>query len=96
MADTENPLVAEHRIMSARLVMSQSWVKFFMEAYDALLYHGVNYRTTKAYKDEKGLLNRAADARYSFEEGYKALLRYHESLIADIKALIRRKGMKEV
>jgi hypothetical protein len=42
-------------VMGIRLTLAQAWVGFLSFAYDALLHHGVNYRSLKDYKDSTEL-----------------------------------------
>ncbi|WP_266031204.1 hypothetical protein [Brucella intermedia] len=39
----------EMHILGIRLTLAQAWVGFLNKGYEALLYHGVNYRTLKEY-----------------------------------------------
>lgn len=41
--------------LGVRLTLAQAWVGFLNFAYDALLHHGVNYRSLKEYKNSTEL-----------------------------------------
>jgi hypothetical protein len=41
--------------LGVRLTLAQAWVGFLHFAYDALLHHGVNYRTLKEYANSTEL-----------------------------------------
>ncbi|MCC5780553.1 hypothetical protein H7H48_15940 [Nitratireductor sp. B36] len=41
--------------LGIRLTLAQAWVGFLNFAYDALLHHGINYRSLKEYKDSAEL-----------------------------------------
>lgn len=45
----------EVNTLGVRLTLAQAWVGFLNFAYDALLHHGVNYRTLKEYANSTEL-----------------------------------------
>lgn len=45
----------EVHTLGVRLTLAQAWVGFLNFAYDALLHHGVNYRSLKEYQNSTEL-----------------------------------------
>ncbi|TPJ33659.1 hypothetical protein [Mesorhizobium sp. B2-8-3] len=45
----------EVHVLGVRLTLAQAWVGFLNFAYDALLHHGVNYRSLKEYTNSTEL-----------------------------------------
>ena len=76
-----------------RLSMFERWVDFWQRAYEALLHHGVNFRTLKEYRDTE-ILDKAA--AMPPEQGRNLVVRYINNLISAVDAAARRKQLKLV
>lgn len=50
-----NAVRQEVHTLGTRLTLAQAWVGFLNFAYDALLHHGINYRSLKEYKNSTEL-----------------------------------------
>ena len=72
-----------------RLTLAQAWVGLLTYAYEALLYHGVNYRTLKEYTEDN-TLDEAADMPLSAARN--KIIHYLGRLQSAIGAAVRRKG----
>ena len=80
-------------MLACRLIMAQAYVHLCEKAYDALLYHGINYRDTPEYKDQT-LLD---DARkVVIAQGRVKVMLWLERVEHGIEAAIRRKTFKRV
>lgn len=79
--------------VEVRLTLAQAWVQFLNYAYDALLTHGVNYRTLREYAestepdDVQDLpISRARDK----------IVTWLGRLESAVAAAVRRKGFRKV
>ena len=79
------------RRMEIRLLLARAWVSFLEKAYDALLYHGVNYRTMPEYKNSAAL-DKAM--KLPPEEGKVEIVSWLGKLESALAAYIRRKQLK--
>lgn len=78
-------------LQGIRLSLAQAWIDFYQTAYDALLYHTVNFRTLPEFKNTEAL-----DAAYKLppEEGRTKVLVWIAKLSSGVNAAVRRKGFK--
>lgn len=90
-----DPLVQENRVLSVRVRLAQAFMGMWQVAYDALLNHGINYRTLPAYK-EVTPLDAALENGVTLEQGEANILKYIERVISDIRAAIRRKAFRRL
>lgn len=75
--------------LEVRLTLAQAWVSFQNYAYDSLLYHGVNYRDLKEYKDSTEL----DDAqKLTVTAGRDKIVQWLGRVKSGIRAAVRRKG----
>jgi hypothetical protein len=86
-----NPLAQEENILSVRLSLAYRYIQVLGVAYDAHLYHAINYRDLPEYKDTEWL-----DEGYKLEPlaGRSLILRWLTRLEHGIEAAIRRKQFK--
>lgn len=89
----EHPVVRENRLMAIRLHLAQAFVGMWRVAYDALLTHGVNFRTIPEYAAQEQLDVAVAK---EIDEGYVAILGYIERVESGIKAAVRRKSFTRI
>lgn len=77
-----------------KLGMAQQAFQLMTRAYDALLHHGVNFRTLKAYEFWEKFLHHGEKT----PEGHKTrtLSDWIVKVRNDIDAAVRRKSIKEV
>lgn len=77
-----------------RLTIAQHTVTLLMKAYDALLFHGINYRKLRTYE----LWERFLAFGEKVPEGHKTrtLSDWAVKIGNDIDAAVRRKNIKEV
>ncbi|UIY29166.1 hypothetical protein LZK73_21780 [Neorhizobium galegae] len=81
----------EVHIQGVRLTLAQAWVSFLHFAYDALLYHGVNYRTLKEYANSTEL----DDAnKLPVSQARDKIVLWLGRLQSSINATVRRKNFK--
>ena len=80
--------------LSVRLTLAQAWVGFLLKAYDALLYHRINYRDLPEIKDTRMLddATKQKDIRF----GQVKIMDYLKRGENAILAKVRRKGIKEI
>lgn len=83
----------ELRVSQTRLTMVEAFVKFLMEAFDALLHHNVNYRNLPEYSDQT-LLDEAHTL--PLREGALSYHRWLERMTHAVRAAIRRKHFRDV
>ncbi len=83
----------EVTILGIRLTLAQAWIDFFRHAYDALLTHGVNYRTLPEYKDSTEL-DDAQDL--PVQAGREKIITWIGRLKNAVSAAVRRKGFRQV
>ena len=77
--------------LGVRLTLAQAWVNFLNFAYDALLYHGVNYRTLKEYANSTEL----DDAqKLPLTKARDKITLWLGRLQSSIHAAVRRKNFK--
>lgn len=79
------------RHLAVRLSLAQAALRLWEHAYDALLHHGVNFRTLPEYHDTTYL---DAARKGSVTEGQSNILRWIERLTSGIHAAVRRKAFK--
>ena len=78
-------------VQEIRLTLAQAWVSFYEFAYDALLYHGINYRTLKEYKDSSKL----DDAqKMPITQARQVVIEWLDKLRNGVSAAVRRKNFK--
>lgn len=80
--------------LSVRLSLAGAWISVWRKAYDALLHHGINIRSTKEWKDT-ALLDAALEAK-DIREGQSSILEYLRRLESGLVAAVRRKGLFKV
>lgn len=80
-------------VTQGRLLMAQEFVLLLLHAYDAQLYHGVNYRTLREYKDHR-MLDKAATV--SFDRGVSLYVDWLRRLSNAITAAVNRKQLRLV
>lgn len=81
----------EVHIQGVRLTLAQAWVAFLHKAYDALLFHGVNYRTLKDYANSTEL----DDAnKLPITQARDKIVMWLRRLENSISAAVRRKNFK--
>jgi hypothetical protein len=77
--------------LGVRLTLAQAWVGFLHFAYDALLYHGVNYRTLREYVNSTDL----DDAqKLPVTQARDKITGWLGRLQSGINAAVRRKNFK--
>lgn len=77
--------------LGVRLTLAQAWVGFLQFAYDALLYHGVNYRSLKEYTQSTEL----DDAqKLPVTQARDKITGWLGRLQSAINAAVRRKNFK--
>lgn len=77
--------------LGVRLTLAQAWVGFLNFAYDALLHHGVNYRTLKEYSQSTEL----DDAqKLPLSKARDKITMWLGKLQSAIHATVRRKQFK--
>lgn len=81
----------EVNTLGVRLTLAQAWVGFLHFAYDALLYHGVNYRTLKEYSQSTDL---DEAQKLPITEGRNKIVHWLDRLQSGINAAVRRKSFK--
>jgi hypothetical protein len=86
-------LIEDNKLLGIRLNLARGFVAMLTKAYNALLYHRVNYRELKAYKDST-LLDAAA--KVDATKGQVLVMDYLSRVENDISAAVARKGFKEV
>lgn len=89
--DADKP--PEGKVQRIRLRLSQAFIDMLLEAYEALLVHGINYRNLPAYKDTT-LLDEASSL--PIDQAHDSFIVYMGRVKNDIAAAIRRKGFKKV
>lgn len=80
--------------LSIRLQLAGAWISVWRKAYDALLHHGINVRSTKEWK-ETALLDAALEAK-DIREGQSSILEYLRRVESGLVAAVRRKGLFKV
>ena len=80
--------------LSIRLQLAGAWISLWRRAYDALLHHGINVRTTKEFKDTS-LLDAALEAK-DIREGQGSILEYLKRVESGLNAAVRRKGLFKI
>lgn len=77
--------------LGVRLTLAQAWVGFLNFAYDALLHHGVNYRSLKEYANSTEL----DDAqKLPLTQARDRIVHWLDRLQSAINATVRRKSFK--
>ncbi|MBO6814573.1 MAG: hypothetical protein JJ891_06920 [Rhizobiaceae bacterium] len=77
--------------MEIRVSLAQGWVGLLRKAYDALLYHGVNYQTLPEYKDDD-TLTEAQDMPISLARN--KIINWMSRMESGIEAAVRRKSFR--
>ncbi len=80
-------------MQACRLLMAQAYIHLWEKAYDALLYHSINYRDLPEYQDQT-LLDDAR--RVVVLQGRQKVLLWIERVEHGIEAAIRRKTFHRV
>lgn len=78
-------------VAEIRLSLSQAFIQLAQQAYDALLYHGVNYRSLPSYTDDNPL---DEAAKLPIRQAREKIISWIGKVKSDIQAAIRRKGFK--
>ena len=81
----------EVHILGVRLTLAQAWVGFLNFAYDALLQHGINYRTLKEYADSTTL---DEAGKLPITKARDKIVTWLDRLQSAINAAVRRKNFK--
>lgn len=87
-------LVAENHVLGVRLSLAQAFVQFLLRAYDALLHHGVNYRSLPEYTAHEKALDDAA--KMPVEEGRAHIIGWFGRMESAIAAAVRRTFMRVI
>lgn len=90
-----NPHVQENAILHTRLNLAMAFQQLLHTAYDALLTHGVNYRSLPEYKDST-LLDEALGNDTNIQTGQAKIMAYIERVRNGINAAVRRKGLRRL
>lgn len=83
----------ETQTLSVRLSLALAFAQMMQKAYDALLYHGVNYRTLPEYQNATALDEAET---LPLREGRRVLMGWMERMESAISAAIRRKNFRKV
>lgn len=83
----------EKQVLSVRLTLALAFAQMLQKAFDALLYHGVNYRDLPEYKNSTALDDAA---KLPLKEGRRVMLEWMRRLEVGISAAIRRKAFRKV
>lgn len=94
MSDVKGDDASQNEELSIRLSLAGGWISLWRKAYDALLHHGVNVRTTKEFKDT-ALLDAALEAK-DIREGQVSILEYLKRVESGLNAAVRRKALFKV
>ena len=81
------------KVGGVRLRLAQAFIDMLLTAYDALLHHGINYRTLPSYMDQT-LLDEAKTLPP--EKGHDSFMVWMGRVKNDIAAAIKRKGFRKV
>jgi len=83
----------EEQTLSIRLSLSLAFARMMEKAFDALLYHGINYRSLPEYQNMTAL----DDAqKLPLKEGRRIIMEWLARMESSISAAIRRKGFRKV
>lgn len=93
MTKYDGPVVPPLAEAQGRLSMSRAFVQFLLKAYDALLHHGVNYRTLPEWQDSKALDD---IDKVPFDRGVEKTIVWMGRLGNALDAAVRRKGFTVV
>lgn len=86
-----NEVRKEVHNLGVRLTLAQAWVGFLNFAYDALLHHGINYRSLKEYNKSTEL----DDAqKQPLTQARDTIVGWLGRLQSAINAAVRRKSFK--
>lgn len=78
-------------ILGVRLTLAQAWIDFLHTAYDALLHHGINYRTLKEYANSTEL----DDAqKLPITAARDKIIHWLRRIESGVHAAVRRKSLK--
>lgn len=92
---SDHPLAVENAILQTRLRLAQAFNTLMQTAFDALLYHSINYRDLPTYKDST-LLDSALDNGVSVQSGEHNIMAWITRVTSDMTAAIRRKGFRRL
>lgn len=81
------------KVVRVRLAMAHAFAQMLGKAFDALLYHGVNYRDLPEYKDT-ALLEQAE--RLPMSRGQGRYIEWMKRIESAITAAVKRKSFKKV
>lgn len=79
--------------LSGRLTMAKALAQLWSHAYDALLHHGVNFKSLPEWKDPEPL---DAIGKLPFHRGAQEYVSWMGRVQNAITAAVRRKGFKVV
>ena len=91
--DHERDLQDHVEELEARLTVAQALINLLLRAYDALLYHKVNYRDLPEYKDDVAL-DRAR--KMGMSKAKITMLNWLARADRGIQAAVRRKQFKRM
>jgi hypothetical protein len=86
-------LTKENQVLGVRLTLAQAFVRLLQVAYDALLYHGVNFRDLREYKNDQDL---EVAAKLPITDGRNRIVAWMGRVESAILAAQRRKGIRKV
>lgn len=81
------------RVIRVRVSMIQAFAQMLDRAFDALLYHQINYRDLPEWNDTS-LLDEAQSV--SLVRGHSIYIEWIKRVESGIRAAINRKGMRKV
>jgi hypothetical protein len=84
-------LQEENRVLHMRLSLAQRFVALLQRAFDALLYHGVNFRNLPEYQEDAPL---DEANKLPLAQGRDKMMRWMDRVESSINAAIRRKSWK--
>lgn len=88
-----NEVRKEVNSLGIRLTLAEAWVGFLHFAYDALLSHGVNYRTLREYQEDDTL---DTARKLPLSQARQKIVAYLLRLKSGINAAARRKALKVI
>ncbi|MEW6121278.1 MAG: hypothetical protein AB1698_01595 [Pseudomonadota bacterium] len=83
----------ETQTLSVRLSLALAFARMMEKAFDALLYHGVNYRSLPEYQNMTALDEANA---LPLKEGRRVVMGWLQRMESGIAAAIRRKSFRKV
>lgn len=79
---------------TGRLLMAKTAYKFLLEAYDALLHHGVNFKSLPEWQQDYDRLDEIA--KLPFKRGVQEYISWMGRVSNAVRAKVRRKGFHVV